>query len=198
MPVLPAVYSLKPWYTRRLSGVIRWAVRHNLSPDVFTAIGVAGAVLGAAGLLGQARTALLRILVVLVGGLVVRLGGANLDGAVARARRVSRPFGFVLNELGDRISDFLLFLGLYLAVAGAFEPGSSRSRSSPACRPWCRSPVPRSACRESTGRSARPSGACCSSPWPLRSRPTPVALAGSSPPSRPGRRHDADPLPADP
>ena len=37
--------------------------------------------------------------------LAVRLGGANLDGAVARARGVSRPWGFVLNEVGDPVSD---------------------------------------------------------------------------------------------
>lgn len=43
--------------------------------------------------------------------LVVRLGGANLDGAVARARGVSR-WGFVLNEIGDHTSDFLAFAGL--------------------------------------------------------------------------------------
>ena len=44
--------------------------------------------------------------------LAARLGGANLDGAVARARGVSRPFGFVLNEIGDRFSDFLIMAGL--------------------------------------------------------------------------------------
>lgn len=111
-----ALYNLKPWYTRRLAGVIRWAVRHHVSPDVFTAVGVLGAALGAAGFLAPAQHRWLQALVVFVGGLVLRLGGANLDGAVARARKVSRPFGFVLNELGDRVSDFLLFLGLYLAA----------------------------------------------------------------------------------
>ena len=44
--------------------------------------------------------------------LAVRLAGANLDGAVARARDVSRPWGFVLNEVGDRSSDLLMFAGL--------------------------------------------------------------------------------------
>jgi CDP-diacylglycerol--glycerol-3-phosphate 3-phosphatidyltransferase len=116
MPAVPALYSLKPWYTRRLSGVIRWAVRHQASPDVFTAVGVAGAVLGAAGILTAVEHRLVGVLLAFLGGLVLRLGGANLDGAVARARGVSRPCGFVLNELGDRISDFVLFLGLYLAV----------------------------------------------------------------------------------
>ena len=31
---------------------------------------------------------------------------------MARARGVSRPFGFVLNEIGDRFSDFLIMAGL--------------------------------------------------------------------------------------
>lgn len=116
MPDVPALYSLKPWYTRRLSGIIRWAVRHQVSPDFFTGVGAAGAVLGAAGFLTAVDHRLAGVLLAFLGGLVIRLGGANLDGAVARARGVSRPFGFVLNELGDRISDFVLFLGLYQAA----------------------------------------------------------------------------------
>lgn len=116
-----ALYDLKPWYTRRLSTFIRWAVRHHVSPDVFTAVGVAGAALGAAGFVLPVP-AWAAAVIVLVGGLVVRLGGANLDGAVARARGVSRPFGFVLNELGDRVSDLLLFLGLYLGAPSVLQP----------------------------------------------------------------------------
>ena len=54
--------------------------------------------------------------------LAARLGGANLDGAVARARGVSRPFGFVLNEIGDRVSDLLIMAGL---VGLALRTGSS-------------------------------------------------------------------------
>src|SRR4051812_31395586 len=35
------------------------------------------------------------------------MAGANLDGALARARGVSRPLGFVINEIGDRVGDLL-------------------------------------------------------------------------------------------
>ena len=55
--------------------------------------------------------------------LAVRLGGANLDGAVARARNVSRPWGFVLNEIGDRASDLLMFAGLAVWAAHQGGPG---------------------------------------------------------------------------
>lgn len=107
---MSGLYALKPWYTRRLSGITGFAVRRNISPDVFTAVGVLGAV--AAGLFiwqGWWLPALL--------ALAVRLAGANLDGAVARARGVSRPWGFVLNEIGDRTSDFLAFAGLAALAA---------------------------------------------------------------------------------
>jgi CDP-diacylglycerol---glycerol-3-phosphate 3-phosphatidyltransferase len=49
--------------------------------------------------------------------MVLRLAGANLDGAVARARGVSRPWGFVVNEIGDRTSDLLAFAGLAVWAA---------------------------------------------------------------------------------
>ena len=99
------LYALKPWYTRRLSGALRVAVRRELSPDLLTVAGVAcAAFAGAAVAVGWAVPAAL-----LLAG---RLAGANLDGALARARGVSRPFGFVVNELGDRASDLLVLAGL--------------------------------------------------------------------------------------
>lgn len=109
------LYALKPWYTRRLHRVITVAQRRGVSPDAFTAAGVAAAALaGVLVALGWWLPAL--------GALALRLAGANLDGAVARARGVSRPWGFVLNELGDRASDLLVFAGL--AVLAARSGGS--------------------------------------------------------------------------
>ena len=110
------LYALKPWYTRRLTPVLNAAVAHNVSPDVFTAAGVVAA--GAAGVtiaLGWWPLAALF--------LALRLAGANLDGAVARARGVSRPWGFVLNEIGDRASDLLTFAGLAVFAARLHGPG---------------------------------------------------------------------------
>jgi CDP-diacylglycerol--glycerol-3-phosphate 3-phosphatidyltransferase len=99
------LYALKPWYTRRLDGIVRWAVERDVSPDAFTWLGVlSAAAAGAAIALGWWPLVLLL--------LAARLAGANLDGAVSRARGVSRPWGFVVNELGDRVSDLLMFAGL--------------------------------------------------------------------------------------
>lgn len=108
------LYALKPWYTRRLGAIVRGAVAHGVSPDVFTFVGLAFAAgAGVAIALGWWHVAL-----ALLAG---RLAGANLDGAVARAQGASRPWGFVLNELGDRGSDLLMFAGLAV-LAGRTEP----------------------------------------------------------------------------
>jgi len=110
------LYALKPWYTRQLTPMIDFAVARRISPDVFTAAGVIAA--GAASVtvaLGWWPLAALF--------LALRLAGANLDGAVARARGVSRPWGFVVNEIGDRASDLLTFAGLAVWAAQQSGPG---------------------------------------------------------------------------
>ncbi len=110
------LYALKPWYTRRLTPIVNVAVARRISPDVFTAAGVVGAgAAGAAVALGWWPLAALF--------LALRLAGANLDGAVARARGVSRPWGFVVNEIGDRASDLLTFAGLAVWAARQRGPG---------------------------------------------------------------------------
>jgi CDP-diacylglycerol---glycerol-3-phosphate 3-phosphatidyltransferase len=110
------LYALKPWYTRRLTPIVNAAVTHQISPDVCTAAGVAAAAgAGLAVALGWWPLAALF--------LALRLAGANLDGAVARARGVSRPWGFVVNEIGDRASDFLTFAGLAVWAARQHGPG---------------------------------------------------------------------------
>ena len=113
---MDGLYALKPWYTRRLRVVTDRATIQGTSPDTFTLIGIVGA-LAAAVSIAMGWWALAAL------WLAVRLGGANLDGAVARARNVSRPGGFVLNEIGDRASDLLMFAGLAVWAAHQSGPG---------------------------------------------------------------------------
>jgi CDP-diacylglycerol--glycerol-3-phosphate 3-phosphatidyltransferase len=109
------LYALKPWFTGRLTFVVNAAVARQMSPDTFTVAGVVAA--GAAGVAVAFGCWPLAAVF-----MVLRLAGANLDGAVARARGVSRPWGFVVNEIGDRTSDLLAFGGL--AVWAAQQHGS--------------------------------------------------------------------------
>ena len=113
---MTGLYVLTPWFTRLLTPVVHAAVARRVSPDVFTAAGAM-----AAG--GAAASVALGCWPLAVLFLVLRLAGANLDGAVARARGVSRPWGFVLNELGDRSSDLLTFAGLAVFAARQGGPG---------------------------------------------------------------------------
>ena len=166
------LYALKPWYTVRLSRIVRAASRRRLSPDVFTAAGVAAA--AAAGVaLWQGWWVAAGVL------LAARLAGANLDGAVARARGVTRPWGFVLNEIGDRSSDLLMFAGLAALgyrTAGSYGVSAVLLAASPRrCPPSPRWPRPAPARDGATAvRSARPSAA--RTPW--WSAPSPAGWPG--------------------
>ncbi|MBV9516430.1 MAG: CDP-alcohol phosphatidyltransferase family protein, partial [Mycobacteriaceae bacterium] len=111
---MDGLYALKPWYTRRLQLFVDRAVVQGTSPDTFTVIGMVGATAAAASIAAGWWIPAVPLL-------GVRLAGANLDGAVARARDVRRPWGFVLNEIGDRASDLLVFAGL--AVWAAYQGG---------------------------------------------------------------------------
>jgi CDP-diacylglycerol--glycerol-3-phosphate 3-phosphatidyltransferase len=105
------LYAAKPWFTRQLNRIVTAAVARGWSPDAFTVAGIVFAALAAVGLL----VGLWPIVLI---GLVGRLAGANLDGAVARARGVSRPVGFVINEIGDRAGDLLPLAALAYLAAG--------------------------------------------------------------------------------
>ena len=98
---MSSLYSLKNWFTGLLAPVLKVAIRLGLSPDFFTVVGVAGATLAAFGVLQYSA-----LLVAL--GCIVRLAGANLDGALARARGKESRHGFLKNEIGDRLADFTM------------------------------------------------------------------------------------------
>lgn len=112
---MTGLYGLKPWFSARLTPIVDAAVARRISPDVFTAAGVMAAA-AAAVTVAFGWWPLAAVFMVL------RLAGANLDGAVARARGVSRPWGFVVNEIGDRTADLLAFAGL--AVWAARQSGA--------------------------------------------------------------------------
>lgn len=113
---MAGLYALKPWFTRVMTPIVDTAVARRISPDAFTAAGVLAAGAGAVAIAyGCWPLAALFM--------VLRLAGANLDGAVARARGVSRPWGFVVNEIGDRTADLLAFAGLAVWAARQDGPG---------------------------------------------------------------------------
>jgi len=104
------LYALKPWYARRLGRVVARLDAQHITANAVSATGVffagcAGAVLafGPTGLISAGLVAAF---------LAARLACANMDGTLAR-RRAPRPFGGVVNELGDRLADVALLAGLW-------------------------------------------------------------------------------------
>jgi CDP-diacylglycerol--glycerol-3-phosphate 3-phosphatidyltransferase len=99
------LYTIKPWFVRRLRRVEDALVARRVSPDAltFAAVGVSvltGVTIAAGGLLE--RPSLWLAVPPLV---LVRLSLNALDGSIARRTRRARPFGAALNELGDRVGD---------------------------------------------------------------------------------------------
>ncbi|CAM3726985.1 CDP-alcohol phosphatidyltransferase family protein [Nocardiopsis rhodophaea] len=103
------LYSLKPWFAEQLALIRRGLVERGVRPAVLTWAGVgfgAGAGVAIALIpLGPIAGIVVAVL------LVARLACANLDGGVARDSGRSTRFGFVVNELGDRLAEFAVLAG---------------------------------------------------------------------------------------
>ncbi|MGI8532169.1 MAG: phosphatidylinositol phosphate synthase [Geodermatophilaceae bacterium] len=92
--------------------------RSGVSPNVVTIVGTAGAVAGGLSLLATGRlflgSAVITVFVLL----------DLVDGALARARGITSPFGAVLDSSCDRLADAAVFGGLAWWFAGG---GDSRA-----------------------------------------------------------------------
>jgi CDP-diacylglycerol---glycerol-3-phosphate 3-phosphatidyltransferase len=93
----------------------RWLVARGVTPDVVTVVGTVGSV--AAALWFLPRDQLFAGTVVITFFVLLDL----VDGAMARARGYSTPFGAVLDSTCDRVADGALFAGLTWWCLGVGE-----------------------------------------------------------------------------
>jgi CDP-diacylglycerol--glycerol-3-phosphate 3-phosphatidyltransferase len=120
---MPGAYQLKPWFQGVLGGVARTLIRRRVHPDVLTGAALGLAMVGGAALITSRWAA---PLLLLVPPLVLARTALNaLDGMVARGSGLDRPWGTVLNELGDRLADIALFAGLALAPGAESRLGAA-------------------------------------------------------------------------
>lgn len=113
------IYSIKPWWQRRLARLEDWLVQRRIHPNLITLAGV-----GCAGLLGLALVASARwhwLALAVLPLAIGRLAANALDGLVARRTGLASAFGEVYNEFGDRVADTAVFVGLALNSA-VFAP----------------------------------------------------------------------------
>ncbi|MFL6182803.1 MAG: CDP-alcohol phosphatidyltransferase family protein [Actinomycetes bacterium] len=113
------LYALKPRFADTLTGVRRWCISTGVRPTQLTWLGVAAGTLAGATVASRSAGLLTALLVTVF--LVARLGCANLDGGVARETQATTPWGAVENELGDRLADLAMLVGLVLASAATSD-----------------------------------------------------------------------------
>ncbi len=115
------LYSIKPAFRQLLRGLLPWL--KPVHPDVLTWAAVACS-LGCGVLFSFAsRNRWFFLLIPFL--FFVRIALNALDGLLAQETGKARPFGEVLNELTDRLSDAAILLGL------AYSPLASAARVLP-------------------------------------------------------------------
>ncbi len=108
------IYGIKPRFQRALGGVERLLVARRVHPDYLTLAAVALSIVGGVSLYASHWASWLLLLIPLIA--LGRTALNALDGLVARDTGLARPWGEVLNETCDRVSDVALFAGAALAV----------------------------------------------------------------------------------
>jgi CDP-diacylglycerol--glycerol-3-phosphate 3-phosphatidyltransferase len=111
------IYNVKPRFQQSLMGIERYLVKRRVHPDNLTLSALALSIIGGLALYSSQWA---WWLVLLVPPIAIGRTALNaLDGLVARDTGLARPWGEVLNEFSDRLSDVALMTGLALA------PGSN-------------------------------------------------------------------------
>lgn len=104
--------NLRPAVGRVVAPLAAWLLRVGVTPDMVTVAGTVGAVAGSLAFFPRGSF--------FIGTAIVTLSVLTdaLDGAMARLRGVSGPWGAFLDSTMDRIADASIFSALVLWYAG--------------------------------------------------------------------------------
>ncbi len=111
------IYAMKPRFQKALGSIERYLVRKRVHPDYLTLGALALSIAGGVAIYASNAAPWLLLLIPCV--TLCRTALNALDGLVARDTGLARPWGEVLNETCDRLSDIALFAGV------CFAPGSN-------------------------------------------------------------------------
>lgn len=111
---MPSIYDLKPGFQKLLQPCMETMFRMGMTPNTVT---MTALILSLAGgillLLGRQAHEVLLLLPVI---LLVRMALNAIDGMMARRKDMRSAYGEILNEVGDVLSDTLLYTPLVLYV----------------------------------------------------------------------------------
>lgn len=109
---LGSLYDLKPTFQRLLQPLVNHLARARTSPNHVTTTALALSLVGGTLLTAQPEVPAAWLLLPPL--LLVRMALNAIDGMLARLQQRATPGGMLLNELGDVVSDVVLYLPLAL------------------------------------------------------------------------------------
>lgn len=109
------IYAIKPAFQKALLPFEDILVNAKVHPDVVTLTALLVSVAGGVTLALSSLPGLLWLFCSSPLFAFVRTALNALDGMIALRTGVARPWGEVLNEFSDRLSDLAIFVGLYLS-----------------------------------------------------------------------------------
>lgn len=109
-----SVYQLKPKFQALLQPLLQRLRSWGVSPNLLTLLGmVLSLAMGIFAFYGDRTIALILMPIVLL----LRMALNALDGMMARQYNLQSKMGALLNEIGDVVSDILLYYPLYVLFA---------------------------------------------------------------------------------
>lgn len=109
---MPSIYQLKPRFQALLRVPVRWLARAGVTANQVTIAAMIVSIVYGAALAWSAGAAVLLMLLPAV--LLLRMALNAIDGMLARQFGQASRSGFLLNEIGDVVSDAALYLPLAL------------------------------------------------------------------------------------
>jgi CDP-diacylglycerol--glycerol-3-phosphate 3-phosphatidyltransferase len=109
-----SVYQLKPKFQALLQPLLQRLRSWGVSPNLLTLLGILlSLAMGIYALYGDRTIALILMPIVLL----LRMALNALDGMMARQYNLQSKMGALLNEVGDVVSDIVLYYPLYVLFA---------------------------------------------------------------------------------
>ena len=109
-----SVYQLKPKFQALLQPLLQRLRSWGVSPNLLTLLGILlSLAMGIYALYGDRTIALILMPIVLL----LRMALNALDGMMARQYNLQSKMGALLNEIGDVVSDIVLYYPLYVLFA---------------------------------------------------------------------------------
>jgi CDP-diacylglycerol--glycerol-3-phosphate 3-phosphatidyltransferase len=105
---MPSIYDLKPHFQRVLRPLSQTLAGFGITPNAITLLAMLGSC--GVGTLVLRATQQPAWFLLVPAWLLLRMALNVIDGMIAREFQMTTPLGAVLNELGDVISDLMLYL----------------------------------------------------------------------------------------